>query len=137
MNKITIISDTTKFDYNFIYTKLVTTYWANKRTPEIVELSFKNSVAKMIYVDDKPIAFGRVVTDYAVFAYVADVFVSEEYRGQGLSKTLMDSLMHEEKLAAVTKWMLVTNDAHSLYEKYGFTHVKHPDRYMEYYTTGA
>ena len=135
MPEIKIISDQDLFDYDFIYEKLITTYWGASRTLEIIKKSFRNSLSAMIYIDNQPAGFGRIVTDYAVFAYVADIYIDEAYRGQGLSKTLMHYFMHHDSLKSIDKWMLVTQDAHELYARYGFDGVKYPERHMEYYPT--
>ena len=105
MESMRIVSNPDFFDFKFIYNALVTTYWAQERNLETVEKSFRNSCSRMIYIDNMPVGFGRVVTDYAVFGYVADVFISEEYRQQGLGKVLMDNLMYDPCLAGLKKWM--------------------------------
>ena len=133
MPEIKIISDPDLFDYSFIYEKLITTYWGSSRTLEIIEKSFRNSLSAMIYIDNQPAGFGRIVTDYAVFAYVADIYIDTAFRGQSLSKTLMHYFMNHDSLKSINKWMLVTQDAHELYARYGFSSVKQPERYMEYY----
>ena len=133
VDTIRIVDNQDEFDFEFIHKSLLTTYWAKDRTLAIVEKCFRSSVSRLLYMDDKPIAFARVMTDYAVFAYVADVFVSPDYRGRGYAKILMDSLMHDAQLSDITKWVLVTTDAHKLYEKYGFKLIQHPERYMEYF----
>ncbi len=133
LNKVTILTNPDEFNFNFIYDSLMTAYWASGRTFSVIEKSFRNSLSKMIYVNNEPAGFGRVVTDYAIFAYVADIFISEKYRGHGLGKILLDKLMFDESLAEVSKWMLVTADMHTLYTKYGFRSVKYPERYMEFF----
>lgn len=133
MERMRIIDNPDLFDFKFIYNSLTTTYWAREYSMEIVEKSFRNSCSKMMFIDNVPVGFGRVVTDYAVFGYIADIFICEEYRSQGLSKILVDSLVYDPCLASLKKWMLVTRDMHKLYEKYGFSSVEHPVRYMEYF----
>lgn len=133
METLRIIDKPDQFDFKFIHESLLTTYWAKDRTLAAVEKCFRSSVSRLLYIGDVPVAFARVMTDYAVFAYVADVFVSPKYRGQGYAKILMDSLMHDVQLSDITKWILVTSDAHKLYEKYGFKQLQYPERYMEYF----
>lgn len=133
MTTLRIIDNPDEFDFEFIHKSLQTTYWAKNRTLAAVEKCFRSSVPRLLYIDDRPVAFARVMTDYAVFAYLADVFVSPEYRGHGYAKLLMDSLMHDGQLSEITKWVLVTTDAHKLYEKYGFKQLEYPERYMEYF----
>jgi GNAT superfamily N-acetyltransferase len=72
-----------------------------------------------------------VVTDYATFAYLGDVYILNEFRGQGLSKWLMETIVNHPDLQGFRRWVLATKDAHTLYEKYGFTPLKHPARWME------
>ena len=72
-----------------------------------------------------------MITDYVVFAYVMDVFVDEQHRGQGYSSVLMDAMMKEPQLQQVKIWRLATRDAHFLYEKFGFKALAYPERMME------
>ena len=84
-----------------------------------------------IFAGEKQIGFARVVTDFATFAWIADVFVDEEFRGQGLSKWLMESMMSHPELQGLRRWVLATKDAHSLYSKFGFASLNKPERWME------
>lgn len=106
-------------------------YWANDRTIEQTRRAIENSLCFGMYHDDKQIGFARVVSDFATFAYLGDVFVVQEYRGQGLSKWLMETIISHPELQGLRRWILATRDAHSLYEKYGFRALKFPDRWME------
>ena len=76
-------------------------------------------------------AFARVVTDRAVFAYLMDVFVIPEYRGRGISKTLLQTILDHPDLQNLRLFLLVTRDAHGLYEKFGFRPLAQPDQVME------
>jgi GNAT superfamily N-acetyltransferase len=106
-------------------------YWANKRTREQTETAIKNSLPFGVYSGENQIGFARVVTDYATFAYLGDVYILEEFRGRGLSKWLMQTIVDHPDLQGFRRWILATRDAHTLYEKYGFTPLKHPQRWME------
>jgi GNAT superfamily N-acetyltransferase len=106
-------------------------YWAQKRTKEQTERAIKNSLPFGVYKGENQIGFARVVTDYATFAYLGDVYILSEFRGQGLSKWLMETIAGHPDLQGFRRWVLATKDAHTLYEKYGFTPLKHPDRWME------
>lgn len=106
-------------------------YWANKRTKEQTITAIKNSLPFGVYKSENQIGFARIVTDYATFAYLGDVYILEEYRGQGLSKWLMETIVNHPDLQGFRRWVLATKDAHTLYEKYGFTPLKHPARWME------
>jgi GNAT superfamily N-acetyltransferase len=72
-----------------------------------------------------------VISDFATFAYIADVFVLESHRGQGIGKLLMECIMQHPELQRLRRWTLSTKDAHALYAKFGFTALNWPDRYME------
>lgn len=106
-------------------------YWAKTRTREQTETAVKNSLPFGVYKGENQIGFARVVTDYATFAYLGDVYILEEFRGQGLSKWLMEVIVNHPDLQGFRRWILATKDAHTLYEKYGFTELKHPERWME------
>jgi GNAT superfamily N-acetyltransferase len=85
-----------------------------------------------VYFHNDQAGFARLVTDNATFAYLADVFILESHRGKGLSKWLMQEIMNHEELQGLRGWMLATKDAHGLYEKFGFTELKTPERIMQY-----
>ncbi len=106
-------------------------YWATERTLEQTARAIKNSLPFGVYKGENPVGFARVVTDYATFAYVGDVFILEEFRGRGLSKWLMETIVNHPELQNFRRWILATKDAHALYEKFGFTALKFPDRWME------
>jgi GNAT superfamily N-acetyltransferase len=106
-------------------------YWAKTRTREQTATAIKNSLPFGVYKGENQIGFARVVTDYATFAYLGDVYVLEEFRGLGLSKWLMETIVGHPELQGFRRWVLATKDAHKLYEKYGFTPLKHPERWME------
>jgi GNAT superfamily N-acetyltransferase len=126
-----IATDRSRLDLEVIHSFLSTSYWAPGRSIETVQLSIDNSLPFGIYKGTRQIGFGRVVTDYATLAWVADVFVLEGFRGQGLAKWLMDVMICHPDLQGLRRWVLATKDAHSLYEKTGFTELKRPERWME------
>lgn len=106
-------------------------YWATERTLEQTTRAIENSMPFGVYAGENLIGFARVVTDYATFAYVGDVFILEDFRGKGLSKWLMETIINHPDLQNFRRWILATRDAHALYEKSGFTGLKFPDRWME------
>jgi GNAT superfamily N-acetyltransferase len=106
-------------------------YWAKERTPEQTRAAIENSICFGLYEEDRQIGFARVVTDMATFAYLGDVFVLPEYQGKGLGRWMMEVVIGHPELQGFRRWVLATRDAHTLYEKYGFTGLKHPDRWME------
>ncbi len=128
---ITISTDKTKLDVPFIQDFLKDIYWAAGRTMEEVQTTIDSSFCFGIYLDDVQIGFARVVTDYVVFAYLMDVFIVEEHRGNGYSSILIGKMMNEPILKNIKIWRLATSDAHFLYEKFGFKALAHPEKMME------
>jgi GNAT superfamily N-acetyltransferase len=128
---ITVSTDKNKLDVPFIQYFLKDIYWAAGRTMEEVQITIDNSFCFGIYLNDKQIGFARVITDYVVFSYLMDVFITEEHRGKGYSSILISSMMNEPKLKEVKIWRLATTDAHFLYEKFGFKALSHPEKMME------
>jgi len=106
-------------------------YWAAGRARDVVERSIENSLPFGIYKGSVQIGFARVVTDYATFAWVADLFVLAEHRERGLSKWLMDVIIAHPQLQGFRRWVLSTKDAHGLYERFGFMKLHRPERWME------
>jgi GNAT superfamily N-acetyltransferase len=128
---ITVSKDKSKLDVPFIQNFLKDIYWAAGRTMEEVQRTIDASVCFGIYLDGKQIGFARVITDYIVFAYLMDVFISEEFRGNGYSSLLIENMMTDPELQEVKIWRLATTDAHFLYEKFGFSPLAHPEKMME------
>ncbi|HEV7472564.1 MAG TPA: GNAT family N-acetyltransferase [Pyrinomonadaceae bacterium] len=106
-------------------------YWGQGRTLETVERALKHSLNFGLYRDQQLVGFARVVTDYATFAWIADVFVLPKHRGQGLSKWLMEVILSHPELQGFRRWVLATRDAHSLYAGFGFIPLHRPERWME------
>ena len=106
-------------------------YWATGRAREVVARSIENSLPFGIYKDNDQVGFARIVTDYATFAWVADVFVIPAHRGRGLSKWLMEVIISHPGLQGFRRWVLSTKDAHGLYERFGFMKLHRPERWME------
>lgn len=131
VSKIKICSEQAQFDFDFIYNELKMTYWANWRTKDQVILSFENSYAKMIFYKQQPIAFARIITDWVAFGYLADVVVTEKFRGKGVANLLLADMLNDPKIAEIRKLLLVTRDAQNLYQKFGFRMLLHPERVME------
>jgi GNAT superfamily N-acetyltransferase len=98
-----------------------------------VDRAIENSLCFGGYVDGRQVAFARVITDYATFGNLVDVFVIPEYRGRGYSKELMKAVMAHPSLKSLRRFMLATGDAHALYEKFGFTAPQRPETLMERY----
>jgi GNAT superfamily N-acetyltransferase len=130
--EFTISTDPARLQIDVIHRFLSEeSYWAKTRTREQTITAIKNSLPFGVYKGENLIGFARVVTDYATFAYLGDVFILNEYRGKGLSKWLMEAITAHPDLQGFRRWVLATLDAHKLYEKYGFTGLKYPERWME------
>lgn len=128
---ITVSTDKTKLNVPFIQDFLKDIYWAAARTIDEVQTTIDSSFCFGIYLDEVQIGFARVVTDYVVFAYLMDVFIAEEHRGNGYSSILISTMMNEPDLKNIKIWRLATSDAHFLYEKFGFKALAHPEKMME------
>lgn len=127
-----ITTDKSKLDTELIHRYLSEeSYWAKGIPREIVERSIENSLCFGAFEGDRQIGFARAVTDYATFAYIADVFVLDAYRGRGVSKEILRAIMEHPALQTLRRWSLVTRDAHALYRQFGFTDLASPERYME------
>jgi len=131
MDDVIISDDKTKLDIELIHNFLTTSYWAVGRTIEEVKNSIEHSICFGVYIDGKQIGFARIVTDYTVIAYLMDVIILEEYRGNGFSKLLLKRIFEDDRFKSIKKWLLATKDAHSLYTQFGFGEIKNPDRLME------
>lgn len=106
-------------------------YWAKNRSPEQTRTAIENSLCFGLYHGDRQIGFARVVSDFAVFAYLGDVFVLEEFRGRGFSKWLMQIIVSHPDLQGLRRWLLATRDAHRLYAQFEFDALRFPERWME------
>jgi len=106
-------------------------YWARGRLLEVTEKSIQHSLCFGVYDGEQQIGFARVVTDYATFAWLCDVFILEPYRGQGLGKWLVECVVGHPELQGIRLFMLATRDAHALYQRYGaFTGLPMPEKWM-------
>ena len=130
-NGFSISTERARIDLAFVHNFLSRSYWAKNIPFEVVRRSIENSLCFGLYKADEQIGFARVITDSATFAYLCDVFVSEEYRGRGLSKWLMETISLHPKLQNLRRWMLATKDAHGLYSQFGYTPLDAPEVFMQ------
>ena len=128
---ISVSSDKDKLDIPFILNELKQVSWLAPKTQDEVQTVIDASFCFGIYLEDKQIGFCRVITDYVVFAYVMDVFITAKHRGNGYASVLINTLLSEPKLQNVKLWRLATSDAHFLYQKFGFDSLAHPEKMME------
>ena len=127
-----ISTDGARLDLEVVHDFLATkSYWATGRSMETIRRSVENSVAFGVYKGGEQVGFARVITDYATFAWLADVFIVESARGQGLGKWLVQVILAHPQLQGFRRWVLATKDAHELYRGFGFDELKRPERWME------
>lgn len=127
-----ISTDAKRVDVDVVWGYLTRSYWAEGVPRDVVARAIANSLNFSLRLGGAQIGGARVITDYATFAYVADVFVIEEHRGNKLAVWMMECIAEHPGLQGLRRWMLGTRDAHALYEKTGFTRVKpDDDRWME------
>ncbi|MCY7377694.1 MAG: GNAT family N-acetyltransferase [Pyrinomonadaceae bacterium] len=112
-------------------------YWAKERIREQTATAIENSLPFGVYRGANQIGFARVISDFATFAYLGDVYILEEFRGLGLSLWLMETIINYPDLQNLRRWVLATRDAHALYEKFGFHALKFPTRWMEKFAPNA
>ena len=134
-----ISTDSTRLDINRIHSFLSEeSYWAVGRKLEVIKQSTQNSLCFGVYYRDKQAGFARVVTDYCTFAWLCDVFILPEYRGLGLAKWLVKTIVDFPDLEHLRRFLLATKDAGSLYHDYGsFEALKNPERWMERFNPNA
>jgi GNAT superfamily N-acetyltransferase len=141
-----ISTDPRRLDFDAIHEFLTNSYWSRGIPREVVARSIEHSLCFGIYDEGRAplphraseagceapqVGFARVISDFATFAYLADVFVLDAYRGRGLGKWMMESIVDHPRLQGFRRWILVTRDAHGLYSKFGFRPLKAPESYME------
>jgi GNAT superfamily N-acetyltransferase len=133
-NEYEISTDKKQLDLAMIHDFLSNeSYWAKGISVEVVKKSIDNAFCFGVYHQGRQVGFARVVTDHATVAYLGDVFIIESHRNKGLGKRLVRTVMNHPELVGLRLWLLLTKDAHGLYEKYGFKKVSEipdNDRFM-------
>ncbi len=129
--ELLVSTDPARFDVDVIHGFLATSTWAAGVPRATVERSIAGSLGFGLYEGPKQIGFARVVTDYATFAYLCDVFVLEAHRGRGHSRWLMECVMAHPRLQGLRRWMLATSTAPWLYAKLGWKPLARPEIFME------
>ncbi len=137
--ELDVSTDPSRLDISMIHEFLANeSSWARNISREIVERSLKHSLCFGAYArSGKQVGFCRVISDFATFANLVDVFVLPEHRGKGYSKTLMKSVMTHPQLQGLRRFTLATKDAHGLYHQFGFTPLNQPQTFMEVLNTGV
>lgn len=127
-----ISSDANRLDLEAVHAFLTRVYWSEGISRELVESAARGALCFGIYHSSAgQVGYARIITDAATFAYLSDVYVLETHRGNGLSKALMRCIMDHPSLQGLRRFVLVTKDAHRLYEQFGFQPVGSPESYME------
>lgn len=129
--EFTITDRQEELDVETIHSFLCETYWAKGIPRSTVEKALKNSLCFGLFHNSRQIGFGRAITDRAVIAYLADLFVLPAYRGRGLGKWLVSCIRAHPELQGLRRWILVTLDAHGLYGQNGFVALRKPETFME------
>lgn len=123
-------TDPARMDLEAVYGFISQSYWGRERSREVQRRAMENAICFGVFKDGVQVAFARVVTDKAVFAYLADVFVLPDFRGRGLSKWIMEAVDAHPDLQGLRRFLLATRDAQGLYAKYGFRPLADPSVYM-------
>ncbi|MBE0544381.1 MAG: GNAT family N-acetyltransferase [Verrucomicrobia bacterium] len=129
-NPYEISTDRRRFDVDQIHRFLSSCYWAANIPRCVVEQSIKHSLCFGAFCGGQQIGFARAITDYATFAYIADVFVVTEHRGRGVAKQLIRATLDHPDLQGLRRFLLATEDAHGLYARFGFKPLSHPEHYL-------
>ncbi|KAA2284669.1 GNAT family N-acetyltransferase [Arenimonas fontis] len=138
MDELRISTDPADVDLDVVHGYLSRhSYWSPGIPRPVVARALANSLCFSALRGRRQVGFARVVTDKATFAWLADVFVLPEARGQGVSKVLMAAVLAHAELQSLRRFLLATADAHGLYGRYGFTSLARPERYMERYRPDA
>lgn len=127
----TFSTDKSKLDPSVIHAFLTESYWSKGCSMDNVLRRIENSICFGVYDNNQQVGFARVITDKTTFAYIADVFILESHRGQGLSKQLMAFILEQPDLQNLKRWLLATRDAHGLYTQFGFNSLSHPEVWMD------
>jgi GNAT superfamily N-acetyltransferase len=132
-NGFVISDDAGRLDLDAVHGFLKGSYWARAIPRDLVERSLRHSLCFGVYEEPggRQAGFGRVITDYATYGYVSDMFIDPSCRGRGLSKWLVEVMLGHPKLTELRRWMLVTQDAQGLYRQLGFREIEHPNWVME------
>jgi GNAT superfamily N-acetyltransferase len=130
-NELMLSSEPGDQQLDAIHAFLTRSYWAEGISRDVVQRSIEHSLCFGVFHQGNQVAFARVVTDQATFAYLADVYVLEDYRRRGLSIWMLDAVMSDSRLQGVRRFTLATRDAHALYARYGFKAPEWPQTLME------
>lgn len=131
MDTIEIDTNKSRLNLEYITAFLSQSYWAKGRTQKTMQTCIDHSLCFGVYLHHQQIGFARIVTDYGQFAYLMDVFIDEAHRGKGYAKQLIQTILKYPTLQNINIWRLSTNDAHGLYDLFGFRPLAAPENMME------
>lgn len=132
-----VSADPARLDLAAVHSYLSRSYWAPGLPPEVLRRAVAHSLCFGAYLGREQVGFARVVTDRATFAYLCDVYVLDGHRGRGLAARLMDAVVAHPDLQGLRRFVLVTRDAHGLYERFGFAPLAGPEGFMEILRPGV
>lgn len=133
----TISTDSARLDHAAIVDGLHQTYWAAEREPATIIRSVEHSLCFGVYHGQQQVGLARVITDYAIFAYLDDVYILAEHRGHGLGKWLVQTVLAHPELQGLRRWLLATRNAHGLYAQVGFIPIASAEPWMEIFNQQA
>lgn len=131
MDEIRITLNKNEMDINVVHQFLRNTYWSKGIPKTVVQGAIENSLCVGLMRNDQIIGFGRAITDYATFAYLADIYVEAPFRGKGYSELIVNALLDQCDSKGLRRILLATADAHGLYRKFGFANLAKPENFME------
>jgi len=131
LGEVLVSDDKQLLDIRFVHGFLSGSYWAENIPLATVAQAIDHSLCFGIYLGGRQVGFSRVITDRTTFAYLADVFVAEEFRGNSFSKMMMETVHAHPNLQGIRRWMLITRDAHPLYRQFEWTDITYPERFMQ------
>ena len=127
-----ITTDKTQLDLHAVHQYLCNeSYWSPGIPFETVKKAAEHSLTFIVLCGEEQVGYARIISDYATFAYLGDVYILDAHRGKGLSKWLMETIMAHPQLQGLRRWCLATRDAHGLYAQYGWKPVANPAIWME------
>lgn len=131
---VEISTDPARLDIDLIHRHLSASYWAAGRSRAVVERTIQHSLCFGAYLGAQQVGFGRVITDYATFAYLADIIVFDGCQGRGVGKAIVKAMVEHPQIGGIRLMLLRTRDAHGLYEKFGFGAIPQPNEMMVRYS---
>ena len=131
-NEFIISTDKNQIDIDYVHSFLTQSYWSPGVAIEVVKRAMENSLCFGVYKNEMQVGYARMITDITTFAYLADVFIDEKFRGQELGKWLVKTILAHPDLKGLRRILLATKDAHKVYEQCGFKLINNPERYMVY-----